>query len=44
MESIVLNDELLPQEEEEGVKMEPSKFVPTVGEGAQSYASMSTYT
>lgn len=43
MESIALNDELLPQEEEEGVKMEPSKFVPTVGEGAQSYASMSTY-
>ena len=33
----------MPQEEEEGVKMEPSKFVPTVGEGAQSYASMSTY-
>lgn len=43
MESIALNDEILPQEEEEGVKMEPSKFVPTVGEGAQSYASMSTY-
>ena len=45
MESIALNDDIVssPQEEEEGVKMEPSKFVPTVGEGAQSYASMSTY-
>ena len=43
MESIALNDEILPQEAEEGVKMEPSKFVPTVGEGAQSYASMITY-
>ena len=28
-----------PQDEEEGFKMAPSNFVPTVGEGVETYAS-----
>ena len=31
---------LLPQEEEEGFKMAPSNFVPTINEGSQNYASV----